>query len=129
MNYTVVKGSVLMPKNKLARVGTVLTADQFKGYEKNLQTLLAAGVLKQGKLNVEPGVAADRGVGDFAPLPLESEDGKSRTLTSKTKNLGVKAKVEAIKAAQKNKPARQQKLAEFEGDEMTLAEAQANGLV
>ena len=131
--YTVCKGSIIMPKGcepKIARVGDVLTSDHFKGYEKNLVALLKGGNLREGRVAVPAGgLDTTRGVGDFAPVPRDREDGsKPRELTSRTKDKNVKAKLDEIKRQQAKRAETQAKLAEHEGEEMTLAEAQANGI-
>ena len=128
--YTVAKGSILMASRKLARVGDILKPEDFKGYEKQLQILLQKGNLVQGNARTES-LASNRGVGDFAPIPkdaTETKDGKGRRLTSKLKPSQVQAKLESIKVAQAARSARQEKLAEHEGEEFTPAEAQALGL-
>lgn len=130
IQYTVVKGSILMPGRRLARVGDVLSPEDFKGYEKNLQTLLQAGNLRQGRVPVSK-LDGNRGVGDFAPIPKEAtegKDGKGRSLTSRVKPSNVQAKLEAIKQAQAAKAAKQELLAEHEGEELTPAEIEALGL-
>lgn len=124
--YTVMNGSILMPNRKMAHAGDVLSPEDFKGYEKNLQTLLKAGKLKQGRAAVQPGLDATRGAGDFRPIP---EIDPKKPLTSRTKDKGIKAKLDAIKASQAARAETQAKLAEHEGEELTLAEAQAHGLV
>lgn len=128
IQYTVAKGSILMPNRKLARVGDILQPEDFKGFEKNLQTLLKAGNLVQGRVPVQK-LDGSRGVGDFAPVPKEATDGKgARALTSRVKPSNVQAKLEAIKLAQAAKQAKQERLAEHEGEELTPAEIAALGL-
>jgi hypothetical protein len=136
--YTVVKGSLIMPDRSMARVGDKLKPEQFKGYEKNLQTLLREGNLVQGegkgqRLDVERGR-------ELPPIPADAIDGPkkgakgSRALTSTVRDTSkAEAKLKEIQAAQEAKKAaeaaRQDALSEHEGEELTLAEAQALGIV
>jgi hypothetical protein len=123
MFYTIAKGSIRMPNGRLASCGDRLKPEDFKGYEKNLQTLLREGNLVQGAAQVSE-LDVDRGQ-ELPPIP-ERIDGK-RPITSKTRNTeATKRKVEAIAAAQAERAG---KLAEFEGEELTVAEAKAHGLV
>lgn len=138
MFYTVMKGSIRMPDGTLARVGDQLKPEQFKGYEKNLQTLLREGNLVQGsakgaKLDVERGR-------ELPPIPADAIDGPkkggkgARALTSTVRDTSAaEAKLKAIREAQEAaklaEAARQEVLEEHEGEELTVAEAQALGLI
>lgn len=126
--YTVVKGSIHMPGKRIVRAGDTLTPEDFKGYEKNLATLLASGTIREGKAEREA-FNPERGR-DLPPIPAEVLDVKGkRQLASKVKDIGVQKKLEGIKAKQKANKERQAQLQEHEGEEMTLAEAKAHGVV
>lgn len=136
--YTVVKGSIIMPDRTMARVGEKLKPEQFKGYEKNLQTLLREGNLVQGAGKAER-LDTERGR-ELPPIPADAIDGPrkggkgARALTSTVRDSSrTEAKLKEIQAAQEAKKAaeaqRQETLADHEGEELTVAEAQALGII
>lgn len=126
--YTVTnKGSILMPKRRLALPGTQLTAADFKGYESNLRTLLRSGALTQDSVRVSK-VSEDRD--DALPAVPHTLDPK-RSLTSRTRNTAAtEAKLQAIALAQKEREEkRAEVLEELEGDELTPEQAKAQGII
>lgn len=125
MFYTVMKGSILMAKNKLAKQGDQIPAEAFKTAQASLKSLLASGVLAPGQKETGPSLNVERG--GLPPIPRELDD-KGRQLKSKPgpREAQTAARIKAREAEAK---ARQDALAENEGEELTLAEAKAHGVV